>query len=76
MRVKQWARAAPATRRAPEELAALPDRSFDVVLLDPMFRRARAEPAGFDWGLRHHQSRCAYARKNVARVEVMVEGMA
>ncbi len=29
-------------------LAALPDRSFDVVLFDPMFRHARAEPAGFD----------------------------
>jgi SAM-dependent methyltransferase len=31
-----------------EALAALPDRSFDVVLFDPMFRHARAEPAGFD----------------------------
>ncbi len=29
-------------------LAALPDRSFDVVLFDPMFRHARAEPAAFD----------------------------
>lgn len=29
-------------------LAALPDRSFDVVVFDPMFRHARAEPAGFD----------------------------
>jgi hypothetical protein len=29
-------------------LAALPERSFDVVLFDPMFRHARAEPAGFD----------------------------
>jgi SAM-dependent methyltransferase len=29
-------------------LAALPDRSFDVVTFDPMFRHARAEPAGFD----------------------------
>jgi predicted O-methyltransferase YrrM len=29
-------------------LAAAPDRSFDVVLFDPMFRHARAEPAGFD----------------------------
>ena len=28
-----------------EALAALPDRSFDVVLFDPMFRHARAEPA-------------------------------
>lgn len=31
-----------------EVLAALPARSFDVVLFDPMFRHARAEPAGFD----------------------------
>ncbi len=29
-------------------LAALPERSFDVVVFDPMFRHARAEPAGFD----------------------------
>jgi len=29
-------------------LAALPRRSFDVVVFDPMFRHARAEPAGFD----------------------------
>ena len=31
-----------------ELLAALPGRSFDVVVFDPMFRHARAEPAGFD----------------------------
>lgn len=31
-----------------EVLASLPERSFDVVLFDPMFRHARAEPAGFD----------------------------
>src|SRR5512138_1638232 len=31
-----------------EVLAALPERSFDVVVFDPMFRHARAEPAGFD----------------------------
>ena len=31
-----------------EALAALPDGSFDVVVFDPMFRHARAEPAGFD----------------------------
>jgi predicted O-methyltransferase YrrM len=31
-----------------ELLASLPDRSFDVVVFDPMFRHARAEPAGFD----------------------------
>lgn len=31
-----------------EELAWLPERSFDVVVFDPMFRHARAEPAGFD----------------------------
>ncbi len=31
-----------------DALASLPDRSFDVVLFDPMFRHARAEPAGFD----------------------------
>jgi SAM-dependent methyltransferase len=29
-------------------LASLPDRSFDVVCFDPMFRHARAEPGGFD----------------------------
>lgn len=29
-------------------LATLPDRSFDVVCFDPMFRHARAEPGGFD----------------------------
>jgi len=29
-------------------LEALPERSFDVVVFDPMFRHARAEPAGFD----------------------------
>jgi 16S rRNA (guanine1516-N2)-methyltransferase len=31
-----------------EVLASLPDGSFDVVAFDPMFRHARAEPAGFD----------------------------
>ncbi len=37
--------------RAADHLAALvglPDRSFDVVVFDPMFRHARPEPAGFD----------------------------
>jgi 16S rRNA (guanine1516-N2)-methyltransferase len=29
-------------------LASLPPGSFDVVVFDPMFRHARAEPAGFD----------------------------
>jgi 16S rRNA (guanine1516-N2)-methyltransferase len=29
-------------------LAAAPARSFDVVVFDPMFRHARAEPGGFD----------------------------
>jgi hypothetical protein len=29
-------------------LAALPARSADVVVFDPMFRHARAEPGGFD----------------------------
>jgi 16S rRNA (guanine1516-N2)-methyltransferase len=29
-------------------LDELPDASFDVVVFDPMFRHARAEPAGFD----------------------------
>ncbi len=29
-------------------LASLPERSFDVVLFDPMFRHPRAEPGGFD----------------------------
>jgi hypothetical protein len=29
-------------------LRSLPDRSFDVVLFDPMFRHARAEPGGFE----------------------------
>jgi hypothetical protein len=31
-----------------EILAGLPERSFDVVVFDPMFRHGRAEPAGFD----------------------------
>jgi len=31
-----------------EALLAFPDGSFDVVVFDPMFRHARAEPAGFD----------------------------
>jgi hypothetical protein len=31
-----------------EALPALPERSFDVVLFDPMFRHARAGPPGFD----------------------------
>jgi 16S rRNA (guanine1516-N2)-methyltransferase len=29
-------------------LDALPERSFDVVVFDPMFRHARSEPGGFD----------------------------
>ncbi|MBI5070994.1 MAG: class I SAM-dependent methyltransferase [Deltaproteobacteria bacterium] len=29
-------------------LASLPDRSFDLVAFDPMFRHARQEPPGFD----------------------------
>ena len=29
-------------------LADAPARSFDVVVFDPMFRHARAEPGGFD----------------------------
>jgi 16S rRNA (guanine1516-N2)-methyltransferase len=29
-------------------LAALPERSFDVVVFDPMFRHAQAEPGGFE----------------------------
>lgn len=29
-------------------LASLPDRSFDVVVFDPMFRHARPGPGGFD----------------------------
>jgi len=29
-------------------LTASPERAFDVVLFDPMFRHARAEPGGFD----------------------------
>jgi 16S rRNA (guanine1516-N2)-methyltransferase len=29
-------------------LAGLPERSFDVVVFDPMFRHPRAEPGGFD----------------------------
>lgn len=29
-------------------LAELPERSFDVVVFDPMFRHPRAQPAGFD----------------------------
>jgi hypothetical protein len=31
-----------------EILASLPERSFDVVCFDPMFRHARSEPGGFD----------------------------
>jgi hypothetical protein len=31
-----------------EALLALPERSFDVVVFDPMFRHARAEPGGFE----------------------------
>ena len=31
-----------------QALSALPSRSFDLVLFDPMFRHARAEPPGFD----------------------------
>ena len=31
-----------------EALVALPEGSFDVVVFDPMFRHARAGPAGFD----------------------------
>jgi hypothetical protein len=31
-----------------EALESFPERSFDVVVFDPMFRHARAEPAGFD----------------------------
>jgi hypothetical protein len=31
-----------------EALAAMPDGSADVVAFDPMFRAARAQPAGFD----------------------------
>jgi len=37
--------------RAEEHLAALtalPSRSFDVVVFDPMFRHARAQPGGFE----------------------------
>lgn len=33
---------------AAQVLAALPDRSFDLVAFDPMFRHPRAQPAGFD----------------------------
>lgn len=46
--------AAPARRievRATDHLAALralPDRSFDVVVFDPMFRHGRAQPGGFE----------------------------
>jgi len=47
--------ALPAARRievrqadAAGALAALPDRSFDLVCFDPMFRHARAQPPGFD----------------------------
>jgi 16S rRNA (guanine1516-N2)-methyltransferase len=33
---------------AGEALGALPSRSFDLVMFDPMFRHPRAEPPGFD----------------------------
>jgi hypothetical protein len=59
-------------------LAALPDRSFDVVVFDPMFRHARAEPAGFDLVRRLADARPltpeALARaRRVARRHVLVK---
>jgi len=61
-----------------EALAALPDRSFDVVVFDPMFRHARAEPAGFDLVRRLADARplepAALARaRRVARRHVLVK---
>lgn len=59
-------------------LAALPPRSFDVVVFDPMFRHARAEPGGFDvvrrLGAAHPLERAAIeAARRVARRWVVVK---
>jgi hypothetical protein len=59
-------------------LASLPERSFDVVLFDPMFRHARAEPAGFELVRRLADARplspAALARaRRVARRWVVVK---
>ncbi|WP_242339836.1 MULTISPECIES: class I SAM-dependent methyltransferase [Anaeromyxobacter] len=75
----------PAARRIevrPEEhavaLAALPPRSFDVVVFDPMFRHARAEPGGFDLVRRLAEGRplapdAILAARRVARRWVVVK---
>jgi hypothetical protein len=61
-----------------EALAALPDRSFDVVVFDPMFRHGGAEPGGFDLVRRLADPRplepAALARaRRVARRHVLVK---
>jgi hypothetical protein len=67
--------------RAGEHLAALsalPPRSFDVVVFDPMFRHARAEPGGFDLVRRLADARpleaaAVEAARRVARRWVVVK---
>jgi SAM-dependent methyltransferase len=59
-------------------LAELPERSFDVVLFDPMFRHARSAPAGFDLVRRLADARplsaAALARaRRIARRWVLVK---
>ena len=61
-----------------EFLRAAPERSYDVVVFDPMFRHARAEPGGFDVVRKFADARplsvetLARARK-VARRSVIVK---
>jgi len=59
-------------------LAALPPASFDVVVFDPMFRHARAEPGGFDVVRRLGEARplapaAIEAARRVARRWVVVK---
>jgi len=59
-------------------LAALPPGSFDVVVFDPMFRHARAEPGGFDLVRRLADARpleaaAVVAARRVARRWVVVK---
>ena len=59
-------------------LAALPPRSFDVVVFDPMFRHARAGPGGFDLVRRLADARpleaaAVAAARRVARRAVVIK---
>lgn len=59
-------------------LRSLPDRSFDVVLFDPMFRHPRAEPGGFELvrrlaDPRPLQQRALVRARRVARRWVVVK---